>query len=176
MKNILTRLIFLFSLVYLPLCFFSCKKHDVLPPLTSEGNNTFGCLVNGKLWLPKGALMQGGTLAEVTVRNDHAGASIYADNVDRNSGITLSFYDRPALVIGKPYDLTDSTFLIEYTDWDGEINCFYGDVINGQLKLSKFDPDNKVVSGTFEFTAYSSECGDTVRVTDGRFDIGELIR
>src|SRR6266511_2638533 len=25
---------------------------EVLPPLTFEGKNTFGCLVNGKVWLP----------------------------------------------------------------------------------------------------------------------------
>ena len=38
----------------------SCKKTntpsptDQLPPTTQTGANTFGCLVNGKVWIPKG--------------------------------------------------------------------------------------------------------------------------
>ncbi|WP_299762726.1 hypothetical protein [uncultured Pontibacter sp.] len=41
------------------LCFSSCKKwfanpKEELPAATMEGKNTFGALVNGKVWLPKG--------------------------------------------------------------------------------------------------------------------------
>ena len=39
----------------------SCKKTktesespDQLPPITQTGANTFGCLINGNVWLPKG--------------------------------------------------------------------------------------------------------------------------
>ena len=35
----------------------SCKKEsnkDKLPPATQTGENTFGCLVNGKVFVPKG--------------------------------------------------------------------------------------------------------------------------
>lgn len=35
----------------------SCKKDankDKLPPATQTGENTFGCLVNGKVYIPKG--------------------------------------------------------------------------------------------------------------------------
>ena len=36
-----------------------CKKNDInpvdqLPPATQTGANTFGCLVNRQVWLPKG--------------------------------------------------------------------------------------------------------------------------
>jgi hypothetical protein len=41
------------------LAFSSCKENDanpkeVLPAATMEGKNTFGAMVNGKVWLPKG--------------------------------------------------------------------------------------------------------------------------
>lgn len=40
------------------LCAASCKKdkasEDQLPPATQSGANTFGCLVNGKVFEPKG--------------------------------------------------------------------------------------------------------------------------
>jgi hypothetical protein len=29
------------------------KPKPKLPPITSEGKNTFGCRVNGKVWLPE---------------------------------------------------------------------------------------------------------------------------
>ena len=52
MKNILS--ITMLAL----LCAASCKKEnkneDQLPPATQTGANTFGCLVNGKVWIPKG--------------------------------------------------------------------------------------------------------------------------
>jgi len=44
--------------------FATCKKKDPpigtnaiaqLPPITTTGANTFGCLVNGEVWLPKGS-------------------------------------------------------------------------------------------------------------------------
>lgn len=37
-----------------------CKKNkpktelEKLPPITQTGANTFGCLVNGRTWIPKG--------------------------------------------------------------------------------------------------------------------------
>ena len=40
------------------LCAASCKKdkqnQDQLPPATQTGANTFACLINGKVFIPKG--------------------------------------------------------------------------------------------------------------------------
>jgi len=34
----------------------SCQQEEIappeLPPITQEGANTFGCLINGEVWLP----------------------------------------------------------------------------------------------------------------------------
>ena len=40
----------------------------------------------------------------------------------------------------------------------------------GELYLSKFDTIQQIASGTFYFTAIKS-AGDTVKVTNGRFDM-----
>jgi hypothetical protein len=40
----------------------------------------------------------------------------------------------------------------------------------GELTLKKFDTVNQIASGTFWFTAVNNN-GDTVKVTDGRFDV-----
>ena len=44
----------LILVLWLPLA-VGCKKNELnaLPPETQVGANTFGCLVNGKAWVPK---------------------------------------------------------------------------------------------------------------------------
>ncbi len=43
---------------------------------------------------------------------------------------------------------------------------------NGSINITRLDRVNKIVAGTFEFTAeYMNGSGETVKVTDGRFDI-----
>src|SRR5580698_6146958 len=56
MKKILHSIIPL-SLVFI-FCVGSCKRQsnsptNQLPPLTTKGLNTFGCLVNGKIFVPQ---------------------------------------------------------------------------------------------------------------------------
>lgn len=57
MKNILYLILLIF-----PVLLYNCgpdnllkptPEPDVLPPITTEGLNTAGCLVNGEVWLPK---------------------------------------------------------------------------------------------------------------------------
>lgn len=43
---------------------------------------------------------------------------------------------------------------------------------SGELKITKLDRENFIISGTFWFTAVNDQ-GDTIRVTDGRFDVRE---
>jgi hypothetical protein len=38
------------------------------------------------------------------------------------------------------------------------------------VKVSGYE-ENKFISGTFRFTGVNQEAGDTVRITNGRFDI-----
>lgn len=50
----------------------------------------------------------------------------------------------------------------------GYLNRFYG--VDGILELSKCDLANKIISGTFTCIIPIPNC-DTLRITDGRFDI-----
>jgi hypothetical protein len=57
MRKIFKKLYLLASIsIFLQSCdlFGTIDNKDKLPPATQEGNHTFGCLVNGSLWLPKG--------------------------------------------------------------------------------------------------------------------------
>ena len=165
----LSILLFLF----IPLAFSNCHDDEELPPITMEGKNTFGCRVNGKLWLPEGRLGQSATYAELQLPGDTVGVNLYASA--EKSGIAISIYDLPNLQINKPYDLSTGKYYASYLDWSGGSSCQYDSILSGNVTLSKFDRTNNIISGIFEFTAYSRECDIKVTVTEGRFDISEII-
>lgn len=171
MKNIIPAI---FIALLLSTALSSCKKEDhVLPAITMEGKNTFGCLVNGELWLPKGR--GDGSLpifVDMTVNNFLA---IYADN--SNSGISIGIKDTTGIKLNHPYPLAEGRNFVAdyYIHKDGiSYQTNHQHVISGEVTLSKLQ--NQVISGTFEFATYNPDCGDTIKVTEGRFDIGTITR
>lgn len=162
------------------LCSFfygACNEdQDELPPITMEGRNTFGCFVNGELFLPKGPLGQSGLHAEISNYRDTAGLIIYASNTAANKVLTMSILDSPMLQMGKPYDLRDSNFQVQYIDYDDSRNCTYESVEEGYITLSKFELTENIISGTFEIKLLSKNCNASVTLKQGRFDIAEIVR
>lgn len=53
--------------------FISCKKNvDELPPATQNGANTFGCRIDGKIWVPqKNAIFPGAEILEALQLPNH---------------------------------------------------------------------------------------------------------
>lgn len=160
-----------FLLLLSILAFSTCRDEDELPAITMEGKNTFGCLVNGKLWLREGRFGQSGTHADLQLASDTIGINLYASNA--NSSFIISIYDVPSLQTNKPYDLATGKYYTSYVSWLSG-TCDYDSIKSGSVTLSKFDRTNNIISGIFEFTAYSPDCKETISVTDGRFDIAEI--
>lgn len=150
----------------------STDKKEKLPQATQEGKNTFGCLVNGKVWVPKGyngfsnlnayydPLYQGGTFSLSTYR-------ILSNDEYSSIGIFMT-----NLIEKGQFDLEDpdvGTAIFDYT-----IDCSYNrdDTVyrEGLLTITRFDLQNYIISGTFEFTLARVGC-DTLKVTEGRFDM-----
>ena len=164
-----------FCLLFFQSFFISCEEDEKekLPPITMEGKNTFGCLVNGNAWLSIGALGQDGTYAELQTSGDTTAIIIYADNMKRNDGLRMFFYDLPTLQADKVYDLTNSDFHVEYrkrSDGD-KVLCTYDEALTGIVTVLKFDTNYQIISGIFEFKSYTIDCNDTVIITNGRFDL-----
>jgi hypothetical protein len=141
-----------------------------------EGHNTFGCLVNGQLFLPKGSLGQPNLHAEISTYNDTVSVSIYAGNTVSNKTLLISIYDSPGIQTGKSYDLKNSNFEVHFINYPTVATaCTYEEKQNGTLTFSKFDIKNKIISGVFNFEINSANCKDSVNITEGRFDISEII-
>ena len=196
-KMKIKQLVFLGFLVGL---LFSCKKDDnspktdppceteacelaKLPPVTTTGEGTFACLLNGKAWLSKAgegtgkSAISGDYYNGITLTKGYLYGFSNQTNEENKLLESISIYT-------KNYSSKSNN---EQTIWNGnsdaysrysnfEIDCEYdhNSLSTGQLFWLKFDTINGIMAGTFEFTTYfdSPYTGcDTIRVTHGRFDI-----
>jgi hypothetical protein len=164
------------------ICGCSCKEdpptpaEPTLPPVTQTGENTFGCFVNGELWLPKG------NIQTPALNGDYYQQyiQINANRVGQNpfSAIHLDFgtvTSDTSFIIHNYLDTTSLQYFYynsSYLSQSGPIQDFYAILPNsGQLTLIKLDTVNRIMAGTFFFTAVDTVNNDTVMIEDGRFDI-----
>lgn len=174
MKTI-NRFLILFAFASI---FATCKKdhEDTLPPATQTGANTFGCKINGKVFVPKGSSGTGTANPHVQYDLDLNGQpylfiETFQYPTDINSGIKIGFNVLNHLGF---YSLSD-TFSFLVGSPTGSNNC--GGISNnpsnykmGGGVVTRLDIPNHIISGTFDFKYKTQQC-DTVFITDGRFDI-----
>jgi len=161
----------------------ACKKDknplEELPPETQYGANTFGCLVNGSAFIPQ----NNGSLSPVLssyYQYIYPTASGYVFNVsatDRRSccfGSVFINIDSAVLEEGKKYLLSKFVRGTASGGFNNGIddNALYktNNEVVGELLIKKIDKINQVVAGTFWYNAVNS-LGDTVKITNGRFDV-----
>jgi len=157
--------------------FVSCRDNDdALPALTMSGKGTFGCLINGKLWVPSGSYS--GTHADMDYSSkDSVRVDIYAYSGDPTRKIYMSVVATPAIVANKDYYFNQSDqpgISVIYSSVSNSIGCVQKYATDGYVRFSKFGPSAGVISGIFQFTLPGSSCNGEVIVTQGRFDIGEI--
>ena len=169
MKTLFTILA-IASMAFLSSCDIFDNEPE-LPPITTEGKGTFGCLINGNVWTPLSNSSQGGVFVDLQNSTNTVGVNIYADNYKENHGITISIFDDPTLKVNQQYDLKDIKFFTQYS-WHNDLKiCSYDSILTGSITLSRFNISSKIVSGVFDFKAYSKDCEDSIVVTNGRFDL-----
>ena len=165
----------------------SCKKSkpgtaltelEKLPPITQTGANTFGCLVDGVAWLPNGSKPQtGGPNIQVYVDPTFQGGAFYVTGHQYNNFQSQITFGSGGCTSGGLFDIALPLQAVSYTRFLNTINtCEFsssnsGSYRQGFFNISRYDLTNGIFSGTFEFTIKSQSCGDTVRITNGRFDV-----
>lgn len=173
--------------IFLPLTLFwmltasRCKK-DILPPETQEGKNTFGCYVNGELFVPRGSgLGSIKTCFYQFIYPAENGYVFYAGGRrdENNEGFTKIAigFDSLQLEANKTYKLVNvgrgnayGSYSFAASPLDTIQNYNTSEINTGELLVKKFDNINHIVSGTFWFTVIKNN-GETVHITDGRFDM-----
>uniref|UniRef100_UPI00404AB0BB DUF6252 family protein n=1 Tax=Flavobacterium sp. TaxID=239 RepID=UPI00404AB0BB len=170
----------------------SCNKDDdtpinpvdQLPPATTTGANKAGCLVNGVAFLPKGSSQFGPILScfyQQDIDGFHFGFSM---NNKKNSSSyeTVQFATNPLeLAENTTYALvskisnTNNTYVSNFGEYfiisfNGDLNYVTTGINTGELKITKLDTQQKIISGTFWYDAINS-AGEKVEVREGRFDM-----
>ena len=166
----------------------SCKKDNQcpqLPPITKTGACTFGCRVNGEVWLP--GKKSNGTIDDIeggikgrwnldgsrdTISYDfllfgygknNSSFQVYLSEINQTGAYPVNFSTMmwPAMVQPKSYLFFN----------DGS-RGFQTDFRNtGSVTVTRYDKTNQIFSGQFEFKVFNSNGLDSAVVTDGRFDI-----
>jgi len=175
MKHI-EKLIFLPLLVLL-LAASSCRKDKAdpqLPAATMEGKNTFGALVNGKVWTPKGRPNFYQQSLSIVYEPGYEGGSLDirayreakdSSPVSESMALGMSQLDHEGIYIWDNPELGSAYFYSGNCDYTREPDVYR----RGKLEITKLDLTNGIIAGKFEFTLTKPGC-DTVRVTEGRFD------
>ena len=161
--------------------FATCKKSNTepselskLPPATQIGANTFGCLVNGKAYIPKGYDGTGRSNPKILLDMGFSGLpylQIEANQFDKyNEGegsiiINIAEIKGAGSYTGLNFDFfANCPKIIE--------NCYTEPFNNriikfGEAFITGFS--NNLISGTFKAKFKAPNC-DTVYITEGRFD------
>ena len=145
---------------------------DRLVPITQSGAGTFGCLVNGELWIPE---VDGAS----DVAADALGSlnSNYLSIDARKEPLTD---DRNQLLsIGATYEVNRAVPMFSagvfFNDRQNEGNCRFIDVDTTQygfIEVNFHSENGRILSGTFECVFGEQDCPEkSYRITEGRFDL-----
>jgi hypothetical protein len=165
----------LLAILSIELIATGCKKQkvepiDQLPPATQEGKNTFGCLVNGEAWTPKG---NNGTSNLYISYDPSSGNGDFLlatykilSDTDREymSIYTYNIKTQRDFIFNAPF--TDLYYSNARCDLDGDKDVYR----KGKLTITKFDLPNRIIAGIFEVVLAKPGC-DTIKITNGRFDM-----
>ena len=164
---------------------FSCQKTDpepsnyvqptnpyqTLPEITQEGKNTFGCLVNGVVWVPRVELFVPWYTLDFQFNTGNGNITCRVLTTTQDDFLQVTFgptNNIPGTFNVKPSNNTSMYLLSMSKDYVPLLK----DSIFNRVKVNFIDTDYKIVSGEFQFKLYNnSNPKDTISVTDGRFDL-----
>ncbi|GAC1597219.1 MAG: hypothetical protein NVS3B19_19590 [Ginsengibacter sp.] len=156
-----------------------CKKTpqsktelEKLPPITQNGSNTLGCLINGIAWLPNDNSNSRNFKLQVDPGFAEGSFTLAAYQVDNKGNITHFSFGSLKCKNSGVYFLSDSGQVFTYSDT--KVSCSFenlpGVYRSGSFTITRYDLTSRIFSGTFEYTIFDKTCGDTLHFTNGRFD------
>ena len=166
---------------FLLLGIYACSVHPpepepaVLPEITMEGLNTFGCTVEGEVYEARQR-----SFSKPSVEAYISGNALKINTWDQftNERFSVVFY-----FLGSLYDYSEQRYYvfdtgdvglnpdeIEVEDPDYKVDRELVEWDSSFIELLRLDQEKKIISGTFQFDAETVK-GDTIQIRKGRFDV-----
>lgn len=190
MKN-MKNLFFILIAFLLIGCRDSSEDSHQLPPETQTGANTFGCLVNGRLFYPRDGI---GDVMSVANAISYFGSS--SNTYDYNEMTVANFidgkpmnylyfhlHDLPNKGVGE-YIWKESNFnndidglmqnylYVRAFDYNTNTWKWYTSYENsGKTIITKNDIQNFIISGTFSGKLRTTNGKEEIEISNGRFDL-----
>ncbi|MCF8239086.1 MAG: hypothetical protein K9I85_13070 [Saprospiraceae bacterium] len=148
----------------------SCQKED-MPP-TDGHKNIFRCKVNGVEWTPHCISdFFGCSAIDCQYYKEDRAFAINAFNEDQGKKIDQSFgISKYNCLVGDNVITSKSSIYSDLIKFPGCRYYYIDTNMINIISIINIDSLNFFIEGTFEFTAIS-KCQDTVRITDGYFDV-----
>ncbi|MCL1933535.1 MAG: hypothetical protein FWF53_06980 [Candidatus Azobacteroides sp.] len=171
-----TKLIFLISFLAGMISFSSCEKKNFneMPPETQTGKNTFGCLIDGELFVGGccAIWMQPVIIAEYYTVSDKLGIVVWG-KMNGTPGAVIRIG-----IDSLQQNSTQKVYFANYIPAVREECPTYSTSDNGICTITKLDTLNKIVSGRFEFAGRCTDSDFNImdsteikQITQGRFDL-----
>lgn len=190
MKTKLFKTLFFVAALFCIGCSDNDPPQDQLPPITQTGANTFGAVVDGKIFIPKDSytFTPGGDRKELEVLVGH---EFFNNNGDDEWSISATNYkDTPEtyIYIYLPTLKENRTnHIIDLSDGSESSNLSNAHIYSlidlgnrqyrsfdnsGIFNFSRLDIENGIYAGTFSVKLKNKDNeNDVIEITDGRFDI-----
>lgn len=140
------------------LCCISCDREDetvditVMPPITNIGAETFGCLIDGWLYVG-GRYRDNGYWLGSSIDNPSINFAYNEEREEVNVSVMVKQGKYIRFTILSPQEGQESEFT----------NVRFGEekLKDGKVTITRFDTERNIISGTFSGG----------RITNGRFDV-----
>jgi hypothetical protein len=162
--------------------FASCKKEiTTLPDETQTGADTFGAKINGENWGPlKAGIMPTAPILEARFAAENS-VFINARNFSRTPIETeMEIYLKNVTAPGtyllnqntsaSPNQTASYAYYVK-RNVNLEDEWITSSAATGEVVVTKIDVPNRIISGTFHFTANAHYGSAPIDVTEGRFDV-----
>lgn len=173
MKHILSYLAS-FIVAFAILLSSQCEKpKEELPPETQIGANVIGFKADSKIYIARYANVNAYySLLNFPYPGDNGYFLTISGDKPGDWGITI-LTDSLNVEEGYIYSLANyrdiaGTARAKFFDYKKEY--YTKPYLPGELKITKLDPINKIISGTFWFDAIDTLSNTTVQIREGRFD------
>lgn len=140
-----------------------------LPPITTTGPTSFGCRVNGKVWLARDVWWYIPRIKADYYDNNLTIGAVNSEAED--IGFNIEVASEGLSVIFPNSDYKTSAGFAKFENGTLQFKYHSEPIASGNINLLRCDTDSGKFAGTFEFDVYSNDFKDTIHITDGRFMI-----